>query len=165
MNFKLKILLFNTYCENIKWGVFFVSNHDSPFEQGFFFWFAMLLKWQSSIKIFSHNWLHSRNGSPKKPKSFYIFHYLLKIIIKLKHTFEFRSSFLWKKIYLWILTTCNEAQSYILYIKATVSVCLCGQCLEDSFSHCPFPRNNSFEHTEQGVLNCLSFWPPGVCLH
>jgi hypothetical protein len=28
----------------------------------------------------------------------------------------------------------------ILYIKATVvSVCLCGQCLEDSSSHCPFP--------------------------
>ncbi len=46
-----------------------------------------------------------------------------------------------------------------------VSVCLCGQCLEDSSSHCPFPRNNSFEHIEQGVLNCLSFWPPGVCLH
>jgi hypothetical protein len=46
-----------------------------------------------------------------------------------------------------------------------VSVCLCGQCLEDSSSHCPFPRNNSFEHTEHGVLNCFSFWPPGVCLH
>ncbi len=27
----------------------------------------------------------------------------------------------------------------VLYIKATVSVCLCGQCLEDSSSHCPFP--------------------------
>jgi hypothetical protein len=29
----------------------------------------------------------------------------------------------------------------ILYIKATVVVyvCLCGQCLEDSSSHCPFP--------------------------
>jgi hypothetical protein len=28
----------------------------------------------------------------------------------------------------------------ILYIKATVVfVCLCGQCLEDYFSHCPFP--------------------------
>ncbi len=29
----------------------------------------------------------------------------------------------------------------ILYIKATVvvSVYLCGQCLEDSSSHCPFP--------------------------
>jgi hypothetical protein len=29
----------------------------------------------------------------------------------------------------------------ILYIKATVvvSVCLCGQCLEDSSSHYPFP--------------------------
>ncbi len=54
---------------------------------------------------------------------------------------------------------------YILYIKAIVSVCLCGQCLEDSSSHCPFPRNNSFEHTEQGVLNCLNFWPPRVCLH
>ncbi len=53
----------------------------------------------------------------------------------------------------------------ILYIKATVSVCLCGEFLEDYSSHCPFPRNNSFEHTEQGVLNCLSFWPPGVCLH
>jgi hypothetical protein len=26
----------------------------------------------------------------------------------------------------------------ILYIKATVCVCLCGQCLEDSFSHCLF---------------------------
>jgi hypothetical protein len=25
----------------------------------------------------------------------------------------------------------------ILYIKATVFVCLCGQCLEDSSSHCP----------------------------
>jgi len=55
---------------------------------------------------------------------------------------------------------------HILYIKATVvSVCLCGQCLEDSSSHCPFPKNNSFEHTEQGVLNCLGFWPLGVCLH
>jgi hypothetical protein len=31
--------------------------------------------------------------------------------------------------------------SSILYIKATVVVfvCLCGQCLEDSSSHCPFP--------------------------
>jgi hypothetical protein len=28
----------------------------------------------------------------------------------------------------------------LLYIKTTVvSVCLCGQCLEDSSSHCPFP--------------------------
>jgi len=28
----------------------------------------------------------------------------------------------------------------ILYIKAiVVSVCLCGQCLEESSSHCPFP--------------------------
>jgi hypothetical protein len=28
----------------------------------------------------------------------------------------------------------------ILYIKAiVVFVCLCGQCLEDSSSHCPFP--------------------------
>ncbi len=26
----------------------------------------------------------------------------------------------------------------VLYVKATVSVCLCGQCLEDSSSHCPF---------------------------
>jgi len=42
---------------------------------------------------------------------------------------------------------------------------MCGQCLEDSSSHCPFLKNNSFEHTEQGVLNCLNFWPPGVCLH
>ncbi len=29
--------------------------------------------------------------------------------------------------------------SKILYIKATMSVCLCGQCLEDSSNHCPFP--------------------------
>jgi hypothetical protein len=29
----------------------------------------------------------------------------------------------------------------ILYIKTTVVVfvCLCGQCLEDSSNHCPFP--------------------------
>jgi hypothetical protein len=27
----------------------------------------------------------------------------------------------------------------ILYIKATVFVCLCGQCLEDSSNHCLFP--------------------------
>jgi len=53
----------------------------------------------------------------------------------------------------------------ILYIKATMFVCLCGQCLEDSSNHCPFPRNNSFEHTKHGILNYLSFWPPGVCLH
>jgi hypothetical protein len=26
----------------------------------------------------------------------------------------------------------------ILYIKATMFIYLCGQCLEDSFSHCPF---------------------------
>jgi hypothetical protein len=54
--------------------------------------------------------------------------------------------------------------SYILK-QQCLSVCLCGQCLEDSSSHCPFPRNNSFEHTEQGVLNYLNFWPPRVCLH
>jgi hypothetical protein len=53
----------------------------------------------------------------------------------------------------------------ILYIKSIMSICLCEQCLEDSSSHCPFPINNSFEHTEQGVFNCLSFWPRGVCLH
>jgi hypothetical protein len=48
---------------------------------------------------------------------------------------------------------------------AIVFVCLCGQWLEDSSIHYPFPKNNSFEHTEHGVLNCLNFWPPGVCLH
>jgi len=69
----------------------------------------------------------------------------------------------------WCIFLCwwSSTWSIILYIKATVSVCvgLCRQCLEDSSSHCLFPRNNSFEHTEQGVLYCLSFWPPGICLH
>ncbi len=54
--------------------------------------------------------------------------------------------------------------SYILK-QQCLFVCLCGQCLEDSSSHCPFPINNSFEHTEHGVINCFSFWPHGVCLH
>jgi hypothetical protein len=53
----------------------------------------------------------------------------------------------------------------LIYKSNNGGVCLCGQRLEDSSNHCPSPRNNSFEHTEHGVLNCLSFWPPGVCLH
>jgi hypothetical protein len=32
----------------------------------------------------------------------------------------------------------KERKKKILYINATVSL-LCGQCLEDFFSHCPFP--------------------------
>jgi len=35
--------------------------------------------------------------------------------------------------------THTMATMLILYIKGTVSVSLCGQCLEDSSSHCPFP--------------------------
>jgi len=53
----------------------------------------------------------------------------------------------------------------LIYKSNNGGVYLCGQCLEDSSSHYLFPINNSFEHTEYGVLNCQSFWPPGVCLH
>jgi hypothetical protein len=40
-----------------------------------------------------------------------------------------------------VRTLYNFMRGIILYIKATVvvSVSLCGQCLEDSSSHCPFP--------------------------
>ncbi len=38
--------------------------------------------------------------------------------------------------------------------KATVFVCLCGQCLEDSSSHCPFPvgggRESPVKHEARG---------------
>ncbi len=63
--------------------------------------------------------------------------------------------------------TILEWEEYYNFIYKSNSggVCLCGQCLEDSFNNCLFLRNNSFEHTEQGVLNYFSFWPPGVCLH
>jgi hypothetical protein len=40
---------------------------------------------------------------------------------------------------LFIFFHLNLSHIKILYIKATVFVCLCGQCLEDSSSHCPFP--------------------------
>jgi hypothetical protein len=38
-----------------------------------------------------------------------------------------------------------------------VFVCLCGQCLEDSSSHCSFLKNNSFEHIEQAFLTVSIF--------
>jgi len=69
------------------------------------------------------------------------------------------------QIYIDLVSNCPSDDHNLIYKSNIGGVCLCGQCLEDSSSHCPFLRNNSFEHTEQGILNCFSFWPPGVCLH